>query len=273
MSVSAHAGGRAKLAARWQERTGAAFPADAARPMPAQVSWHMLGSPFAVEIAAGCGAHAVLIDCQHGPFTDEALRASLRAAQGLGALAFVRVAANTGAGIAAVLDAGADGVVVPMVNTGADARAAVEAALYPPIGNRSFGPYRAEFVPGMGADTGLLNDRTLVIGQIETGEAVENLDEILAASGPDCPGLDGVLVGPNDLALSLTGARTIDAPQVMSAIATIAGKARGVGTFSWIFCNSADYAVKASEHPWDVLTVGTDAGLLKAAFRDAFGAA
>ncbi len=227
---------------------------------PALATWHTLGAPLAIEIAARSGAPLCLIDGQHGAFDAANAAGACSAAQAGGAAAIVRVPVLEAGVIGRALDAGARGVVAPMVNSAKDARRLVEAAKYPPLGARSFGPYRAEHVAGIGKDVEIANAATFAIAQIETQDALEACDAIIAT-----PGIDGILIGPNDLSLSLLGRRDIEDDQVVAAIRPLAAKAQAAGRFAWIFCNSPAYCVRVADAGWDVVTIGTDAGLLATA--------
>lgn len=226
------------------------------------VAWHALGSGLAVEMAAAAGWDAALIDQQHGFGGQSELLAGLTAARAGGIPAFVRVAWNDHALIGRALDGGAAGIVCPMINDADDAARLVEAAKYPPLGARSWGPYRA--APTFGGDYfAEANGATLVFAQIETGAALDNLDAILATKG-----LGGILVGPNDLAVSLTGGRDIRDGAVLAAIDDVLTRARDAGVIGWIFANDDSYARDMRARGWTMLSIGTDGGWL----RDAAGA-
>lgn len=154
---------------------------------------------FVVELIGNAGFDFVLIDTQHSPIGVETLQRLLIALQASTSTVFVRIPWNDTAAICQVLDLGADGIIVPLVNTADDARRAVAAAKYPPEGNRSWGPRRAARIHGGPELYGRnANERIMVLPQIETDEAVSNLDEIL-----DVSGISGIMIGPADLANSL----------------------------------------------------------------------
>ncbi|MEL6289659.1 MAG: aldolase/citrate lyase family protein, partial [Pseudomonadota bacterium] len=164
--------------------------------------------------------------------------------------------------ISRALDAGAQAIVCPMVNSVADAQALVDAAKYPPLGGRSWGPYRA----GMMIDGDPLveaNTWSLTFAQIETGEALEEADAILAVEG-----IDGVVVGPNDLAISVRGDREIDAPDMVDNVQKIQAACARHGKLSWIFANTVAYGRARRDEGWDILTVSTEQRLLSQAFAD-----
>lgn len=228
-------------------------------PTPKLMAWLGYGVPHIAEQMGVVGYDAVLFDQQHGLTSHGDLINCLIAARATGLPALVRPPGREFGQIGAALDAGAQGVVVPLIETVDDARACVSAVKYAPDGMRSWGPYRGRlYLPHDDLDA--VNDWTIACVQIETRSAVDNLDEILAVKG-----LDMVLVGPNDLATALTGKRDIRAREVADACELILKKAREQGVFAAIFANDLDYARPLYDAGWDLITVGTDMGLLEAA--------
>jgi 4-hydroxy-2-oxoheptanedioate aldolase len=219
------------------------------------MAWHSLGSALAVEIAADAGWAAVLIDQQHGATGPTELVACLTAARAACAPAIVRVASLDEDLISSALDAGAQGVMAPMIETPEQAAAVVCATKYPPIGRRSFGPYRARYLVE-GDYFSVANSWTIACGQIETESAIRNIDAICSV-----PGLDMICVGPNDLAIALSrGAnRDIRAPAVLAAINHVHARATERGVITAIFANDSDYAMDMATHGWQVISIGTDA--------------
>lgn len=160
---------------------------------------HMIQDEAVTETLREIDLDFLLIDMQHIAITIETLQRTLIALQPTTGSVLVRPPSNDPVAIGQILDAGADGVIVPMVNTADDARRAVAAVRYPPHGTRSWGPRRAARIHG-GADEYArdADDNAVVITQVETEEAVKNLDDILSV-----PGLTGVMIGPADLAISM----------------------------------------------------------------------
>ncbi len=162
-------------------------------------SAHMIRDEAVTESLRGVAADFLLVDMQHVAFGLESLQRVLIALNPTELAVLVRVPSNNHTSIGQVLDLGAAGVIVPMVNTRHDAVAAVAAAKYPPDGIRSWGPRRVASFHGDAASYAQsANDNVLVFAQVETKESVDNLDDILAV-----PGLSGVMIGPADLAISL----------------------------------------------------------------------
>jgi 4-hydroxy-2-oxoheptanedioate aldolase len=227
-------------------------------------AWSTLNVPFAVELAADAGADIVTLDQQHGIGGNTELLACLTAARAAGVPALVRVASNEYGAIGCALDAGAQGVICPMVNNAADARALVDAVKYPPLGRRSTGPYRARLLlPDYFHNA---NGWTVTCAQIETRESVDNLDAILTT-----PGIDMVCVGPNDLAISLSDGRHADirAPEVLDALELTLAKCCEHGVIAGIFANDTEYAKPLVAKGWQVVAVSVDARWLANGAREA----
>lgn len=226
-------------------------------------AWLGLGHPLVVELAGDAGWHAVSIDQQHGNGDNVQLLACLAAAKGAGLPALVRVAAYDFGLIGRALDAGAQGVVVPMVETAEHVQRLVQAVKYPALGGRSFGPYRARMMVE-GDYFAQASGWTIAGAQIETKLAVDNIDAILAT-----PGLDLIYLGPNDLAISMSNGRerNLRAPEVLEAIELVRRKAMERGVIASIFANEPDYARDLIAKGWQVVSIGTDANWLAAAAR------
>ncbi|WP_438387960.1 HpcH/HpaI aldolase family protein [Actinopolyspora saharensis] len=162
--------------------------------------WSVLDAPIATERIGRLGYDYVAIDGQHGLVGYSGILNGMMAVDAGGrAVGLVRVESNDPAVIGRALDAGAAGVIVPLIDTPADAAAAVDATRYPPQGSRSYGPMRSGL--RIGPEPAEANSGTTVLAMIETARALDNLQEICAT-----PGLDGVYVGPSDLCLAVGGA-------------------------------------------------------------------
>ncbi|GAB3142678.1 HpcH/HpaI aldolase family protein [Microbispora hainanensis] len=206
--------------------------AAAARPLFG--GWVCSGSPVMAEIMAGSGLDWVLIDMEHAPNGLESTLAQLYAVSAYPVTPVVRVPAADPVTIKQVLDLGAQTILVPMVSTAGEARAVAEAAQYPPAGRRGVGSALARSARWNRVDGYLQNaaDHVSVLVQIETAEGVAAAEAIAAT-----PGIDGVFVGPSDLAASmgLLGQQTH--PDVVAAVhrafagVAAAGKPAGVNAF------------------------------------------
>jgi 4-hydroxy-2-oxoheptanedioate aldolase len=166
--------------------------------------WSVLDAPVATERLARLGYDYVCLDMQHGLLGYAGLLASLTAIDAGGAsVGLVRVEANDPTPIGRALDAGATGVIVPLVDSAEDAARAVSAVRYPPLGRRSYGPMRSGL--RIGPDPLEAHAETVVLAMIETAQGLSEVDAICAT-----PGLDGVYVGPSDLRLAVGGEHTRD---------------------------------------------------------------
>ena len=171
---------------------------------PALGGWLSIGNSFSAEVMASQGLDWLCVDMQHGVIGYETAVTMLQAISAASVTPLVRVPWNDAAIIMKMLDAGAYGVIVPMVNNSAQAEAAAAACRYPPKGIRSYGPTRAVYYAGFDY-FGHANDEVLCIPQIETVEALENLDDILGV-----PGIDAMYIGPMDLTISMGMAPQMD---------------------------------------------------------------
>ena len=220
--------------------------------------WVAIPDPFSVEQYAAQGFDSVTVDLQHGAADVGGLIPLLQAIDLGGATPMVRVPWNDPAYVMRVLDAGAHGVICPMVNDAAQARAFVAAGRYPPLGTRSAGPFRASHASG--ADyVQAANDHVLLLAMIETREAFANLDEILSVDG-----LDGVYVGPSDLALSLGKPPTLgpDDPEVLQTMAAIAEGARRHGLTAGVHTDGPATAQRRFDEGFHFCTLLNDVRLL-----------
>jgi 4-hydroxy-2-oxoheptanedioate aldolase len=230
-------------------------------------AWLMLNSPFLIELIGGAGWDCITIDQQHGVGGNETLLSCLTAARASGLPAIVRVAKNDEGLIGRALDAGAQGVMCPMIESVADAERFVSAVKYPPRGQRSWGPYRASLDHDEDYFT-IANGWTIACPQIETRGALDQLDDILALNG-----VDMVCFGPNDLSVVLIGRRDIEAPEVKEAREFVLRKCREKAVIALIFANDIDYAKPLVRDGWDVVAVGTDLGWFSKAAAETLRAA
>ncbi|TPE49515.1 HpcH/HpaI aldolase family protein [Amaricoccus solimangrovi] len=231
---------------------------------PAINGWLSIGNPFTAEIMAAQGYDSVTIDAQHGALDYSAVLPMLQAMRASGVVPMVRVPWREPGVIMKMLDAGAYGIICPMVNTAEQAADFVSCLRYPPQGQRSFGPTRANFSAGANYASEA-NDEILGFAMIETKEAMANLDAIAAT-----PGLDGLYIGPADLSFSLAEGRLAPAfdreePEMVAAIKTILAACRKHGIRAALHCGTPDYAAKAIGWGFDLTTVGGDSRLLAAA--------
>jgi 4-hydroxy-2-oxoheptanedioate aldolase len=223
--------------------------------------WSVLPGPFGAEILSETGADYVCVDQQHGAIGYDAMVPMFQAIRAGGAAPITRVLSGDPFLIMKALDAGAWAVIVPLVNSAEDAARAVSACRYPPRGARSFGPVRAATVIGS-RDPEELGGEVLCLVMVETREALERVDEIAAT-----PGVDGIYIGPSDLALSLGLPPTLEVTEDehVEAVRRIREACHEHGIAAGIHCPSSDWARRHAEAGFDMLTVATDAPLLREA--------
>ena len=190
--------------------SAAEFAAKVRRREPTIGYWVVLDAPVAFERLSRLGYDYIAMDAQHGLFGYSGMLNGLLAVDaGAGSVGLVRVEANNATAIGRALDAGAAGVIIPLVNTAEEAAAAVAATRYPPLGIRSFGPTRSML--RVGPEPARANESVVVLAMIETPLGLANVESIAAT-----PGLDGLYIGPSDLTLAVGGATTSD-PSVAEA--------------------------------------------------------
>lgn len=228
--------------------------------------WLSIGNSFSAEIMAGQGYDSVTVDLQHGALDYADALAMFQAMRASGAAPLARVPWLDPGAIMKALDAGAYGIICPMVNTRDEAERFAACLRYPPLGTRSFGPTRVSFAAGPDYYA-RANAEVVGLAMIETAEAVANLDAIVAT-----PGLDGVYVGPADLTLGVTGGRLApgfdrEEPEMDAVIGRVLAAAKGAGLRAGIHCGGPDYAAAALRRGFDLVTVANDVRLLASAAR------
>ncbi|WP_449256527.1 HpcH/HpaI aldolase family protein [Bosea sp. (in: a-proteobacteria)] len=218
--------------------------------------WLSLPSGYSAEIMARHGWHSLTVDMQHGVQDYASMVQCFQAISGFPATPMVRVPTNEPGIIGKALDAGAWGVICPMVNSAEEASAFVSACRYPPAGRRSNGPNRAAGYAETQPYQAFANDEVLALPMIETSEAVESLESIL-----DVPGVDGVYVGPTDLAFSLGLPPVFDTdnPELLSIYRRIVEETRKRGRFAAIHTMDPVYAARMLDIGFGLVTVGGDA--------------
>jgi 4-hydroxy-2-oxoheptanedioate aldolase len=202
--------------------------------------WLAIPSPVSAELMAHAGWDSLCVDLQHGAIDYQVAVTMLQAISTTATVPLVRVPWNDPAIIGKLLDAGAYGVICPMVNSRAEAEAFVGACRYAPQGYRSVGPLRATLYGG--ADyVAQANNTILTLAMIETRQAIQNLEEILAT-----PGLDAVYVGPSDLSVSMGHSAGFDPefPDVLEAILRIPEAAKRHGVIPGIHVGSVAYGTR-----------------------------
>jgi len=231
-------------------------------------AWLTMSDLYSAEILAQLGFDWVCFDLQHGLMDYSHLTHLLPAIAQARVTPLVRVAANQPDQIGKALDAGAQGVIVPLVNTVEDARKAVAACRYPPAGVRSCGPIRAAMHEGL-AYLQTANEQVACVVMIETEEGLRNVETIAATDG-----VDGLFVGPMDLCygLGLAPGSFTDArfQQALGAILAACSKHdRAAGIFGY----TPEMAAQSLQAGFDFVSAGTDGNFLRAGAAQALGVA
>ncbi len=238
-------------------------------------AWLQLTSPFSAEILARAGFDWLIVDMEHSPGDFLNLVAQIQAMGATDCVPFVRAPWNDPVAIKRILDTGVMGILIPYVNSGEETRNAVAACKYPPDGMRGLaGSPRAAYFGQNSMDyLKDANDEIIVIIAVETGEAVANLDEILAVDG-----LDGIFIGPMDLATSMGHLGDPSHPEVQEAIKTIERKTLEAGKYLGTVGGTWEQARKKYESGYQLLMLMSDsvdlaklAGQTVARFKEEYG--
>lgn len=236
-------------------------------------AWAQAASPITAEILGDSGYDAVMIDLEHAPGDIERLISQVHALKGNPAVPFVRAPWNDFVQIKKILDAGVYGLLVPYVNSREEAEAAVKAILYPPEGIRGVAgsPRAAHFGNNSLEYLTQANEEIFLMTAVETPEALANIDEILAVER-----LDGIFIGPMDLATSMGHFGNPKAPEVQEAIREIEKKVFASGKILSTVASSWEDAVVKYDRGYQMLLLFSDTVSLSRAARgltEAFGEA
>jgi 2-keto-3-deoxy-L-rhamnonate aldolase RhmA len=214
------------------------------------------------EEFARAGYDYVGFDAQHGYLDDADIANTLRRLEHIPIATAVRLPNADPAPIGRVLDAGADAIIIAMIESADQAAAAVTATRYPPAGVRSFGPLR----PSLGFDTATLESRVSVFAMIETAAALTDVREICAV-----PGLSGVYVGPADLAISMgvDVTKATSHPAVRDAIADIVRAASAAGLVAGIHAGTGKFGNAMAQLGFQMITLGSESQALRRGAADA----
>jgi len=221
--------------------------------------WCVIPGAFSAEAMAKAGFDWLCIDAQHGLVGYGETLAMLQAVTGSGVPVLVRVPWNDPAWIMKALDAGASGVIVPMVNSPAEAEQAAGACRYPPAGYRSWGPTRASmYVEGFQPEPA--NESVVCAVMVETVAALERLDEIAAV-----PGVDAVFMGPSDFAISMGLAPRADDADHRRRLEAVPAVCKRQGVVAGIACGSLELLERWRRAGYTMLAAPSDLVLLRQA--------
>ena len=228
-----------------------------------------IGSPLAVESLRYTGLDYVIVDTEHSPAGIESAAAQIAAAQGAGLTALARANEISRTAVLRLLDVGAQGVVVPCVETVEEVRELVRYAKYAPLGNRGFCPtrdggygYDEISMQGTEAYFAHANRETLLIPQCETVGCLEHIEEITAMDG-----VDGIFVGPFDLSIALGRPMAFDCDEMRAALDRILNACHKNNKMAFIFCGDAQAAKTRAAQGFDSVTAGLDIMALVDSYR------
>ncbi len=230
--------------------------------------WLSIPSPFTAEVLGHQGYDVVTLDLQHGMISFEQMLHMFQALSSTPAMPMARLAANDPTHIGRVLDAGAYSVICPMINSAKEAQAFVSACRYYPHGVRSYAPVRGQIYGGPDYFP-KANDEIVKLAMVETRAGFDALDEILEVEG-----LDGIFIGPNDLAIAF-GCPPVsesDHAEVRDAIASICERTRAAGKVAGILCSGPQAALKRVEQGFRFVSVGGDIFMLTQAAKNSVAA-
>ena len=228
--------------------------------------WLQIPNSFTAELMANQNWDSLTLDMQHGVIDYPDALGMLQAISSTDVVPMVRVNWNEPGQIMKILDAGAYGIICPMVSNKKEAENFIKACMYPPKGFRSYGPIRG-LVYGGGDYADKANEEILKFAMIETKESLENLDEIMST-----PGLDGIYIGPADLSLALGKKPSFDKPEgdpIYDVIMKILDHAQKNKLIAGIQNGEPEYAAKMIKKGFQFVTIGSDQRYLTAASKSA----
>ncbi|MEM7290097.1 MAG: aldolase/citrate lyase family protein, partial [Pseudomonadota bacterium] len=219
--------------------------------------WDGIRDPQLAAAIAAQPFDVIVLDAQHGFHDEASIIDCIPPVVMAGKSPLVRIPLNRWDLVQRVLDFGALGSIAPMINTADDARAFVDAAKFPQMGSRSFGPRYAASMHGLSVEDYVTkaNGATLALAQIETREAYENLDDILGVEG-----LDGILMGPSDFSIFMTGNQLPDAygPDTVDAVKDTAERTRAAGKIAAAFTLTSAHAKLVKGFGYQLISVAMD---------------
>lgn len=249
------------------------FAARIRTPESAMISaWVGIPDPLLVNHLAQEAFDAVVLDMQHGMWDLPSAAAAVGNVRVAGKPALARIPVGDFASASRLLDAGASGIIAPMINSAEDAKALVKTTKYPPVGERSWGPSLALNHTGLSADDYLknANDLTVAIAMVETRAALEAIDDILGV-----PGIDGIFIGPSDLSIALSNGDQVapNAAEIDSAMQHAVARCRAHGKFACAFANDGERAGELLKFGFAFVIAGAETAHLRSGARKAINAA
>lgn len=239
---------------------------------PAFTAWCGIPEPAVAGLLAREAFDAVTLDMQHGAIDLGTTIRAIPVIAGAGKPAIARIPVGEFATASKLLDAGASGVIAPMINTLEDARRFGAFMKFPPLGERSWGPHGAIALSGLRPNDyfAKANGFSLGFAMVETREALAIVDEILGT-----PGIDGIFIGPSDLSIALSDGGAVDplAAEVEQALDHALARARSANRLAAVFAHTGERAGQLAAKGYDLIAVATDTLLLRAGAEAALKAA
>lgn len=240
--------------------------------LPVLSAWCGISEPAVPGILAREAFDAVTLDMQHGSIDLTAALWAIPLIAAAGKPAVVRIPVGDFATASRLLDAGASGVIAPMINTIEDARRFAGFMKFPPLGERSWGPHGAIPLSGLSPDRYFAeaNDFSTAFAMVETREALAIVDDILAV-----PGIDGIFIGPSDLSIALSKGGAVDpmSMEVQQALSHVHTRARAAGKLVAVYAHSGERAADMMKQGFDFIAIASDIVLLRAGAQAALLAA
>ncbi len=229
-------------------------------------AWLAIPSGFSAEVMAQCGWDSVTVDIQHGVQDYQSMVQCFQAMQPHPVTPLVRVPWNEPGIIGKCLDGGAMGIICPMINSAAEAKALADACLYPPKGKRSNGPIRAAMYGEASSYQATANDEIMIIPMIETEQGINNIDEILSV-----PGISGIYIGPSDMGLAFGLIPILDReePMIFGIYEKLLASCKKHGKLAGIHNATAAYAARMIHMGFQLCTIANDSGLMARAAKEA----
>jgi len=228
----------------------------------AMSAWSGIPDPFYLGMLVRTGFDVITLDMQHGMQTENSVIRGIAAIMPSGKPTMIRIPVGRFDLVSRALDAGAHGIIAPMINTLDDAKALVSAARYIPVGDRSFGPGQVAGLMGITNPEYVTqaNDHIPIMAMIETAEAVSNMEAIL-----DLDGIDGIFLGPGDLSISIRQNVVPDpyGPDTIDIIKTMPIEAHKRGKYAFAWCAGPEHVDIATELGFDCCFMGHDISYLQ----------
>lgn len=239
---------------------------------PALTAWCGVPEPAVAGILARENYDAVTLDMQHGQYHFDAVARAIPLIAAAGKPAIARIPVGEFQTASKLLDAGASGIIAPMINTVEDARRLAGFTKFPPVGERSWGPAAALMLTGLqpAAYLAQANGFSMTFAMIETREALAAIDDILAV-----PGIDAIFLGPSDLSITLSRGQTLDVAgaEVERALGHAQARAKAAGKLAAVYAATGERAAEFVRRGFALIALGSDITCLRAGAHSAIATA